>query len=73
MFTSILVVMLIVWFLYTVNVGDIKFKASKDVSTFNICDLCERNDKKQIEVKFFELSSCVKTKNAFTSWNMTPQ
>ena len=46
--------------MYTVNVGDIKFKASKDVSTFNICDLCERNDKKQIEVKFFELPQLVK-------------
>ena len=46
--------------MYTVNVSDIKFKASKDVSTCNICDLCERIGEKQIEVKFFELPQLVK-------------
>ena len=46
--------------MYTVNVSDLKFKASKDISTFNICDLCERNGEKQIEGKFFELPQLVK-------------
>ena len=46
--------------MYIVDVSDIKSKASKDVSTFNICDLCERNGKKEIEVKFFELPQPVK-------------
>ena len=46
--------------MYIVDVSDIKSKASKDVSTFNICDLCERSGKKQIEVKFFELPQLVK-------------
>ena len=46
--------------MYTVNVSDIKVKGSKDVSTFNICDLCKRNGAKQIEVKFFEIPQLVK-------------
>ena len=60
MLTSILLLMFMMRFLYTVNVSDIKFKASKDVSTFNICDLCERDGENQIEVKFFELPQPVK-------------
>ena len=44
------------FFLCTVNISDIEYKASKvDVSSFKICDLCERNGENQIEVKFFQL------------------
>ena len=42
-------------FLHTVNISDMKSKASKDESSFRIRDLCERNDEKHVEVKFFDL------------------
>ena len=42
-------------FLHTVNISDMKSKASKDVSSFRICDLCERNGEKHVKVKFFDL------------------
>ena len=46
--------------LHTVNISDVKNQASKDVSTSKICDLCERDDRMQIEVKFFELPQRVR-------------
>ena len=42
-------------FLHTVDISDMKSKASKDESSFRIRDLCERNDEKHVEVKFFDL------------------
>lgn len=45
---------------YTVDITITKTKASQVISLFPICDLCERNDAKQIRVKFFELPPLVK-------------
>ena len=47
------------FFLYTVDITITKRKASQVISLFPICDLCERNDAKQITVKFFELPPLV--------------
>ena len=47
--------------MHTVNIKDIKSKASKvDVSSVKICDLCERNGENQIEVKLFQLPQRVR-------------
>ena len=42
------------------NISDIKSKAEKNVSSFQICNLCERSGGKHLEVKFFELPQPVK-------------
>ena len=44
----------------TVSIVSIKDKSRQDVSRYQICDLCERKDEKQIEVTFFKLPSVAK-------------
>ena len=44
----------------TVSIVSIKDKSLEDVSRYQICDLCERKDEKQIEVTFFKLPSVAK-------------
>lgn len=44
----------------TVNIVSIKDKSLQDVSRYQIHDLCERKDEKQIEVTFFKLPSAAK-------------
>ena len=41
--------------LHTVNISEVKNQASMKVSSLRICDLCKRDEKKQVKVKFFEL------------------
>ena len=47
-------------FFCTVNISDIKSKAEMNVSSSQICKLCERSGGKHIEVKLFELPQPVK-------------
>lgn len=44
----------------TVNIASVKEKSHQDVSRYQIRELCERKDDKQIEVTFFKLPSVAK-------------
>ncbi|PFX17552.1 E3 ubiquitin-protein ligase RNF213, partial [Stylophora pistillata] len=43
-----------------VNVDNIKAKTIEDVSCYQICQLCERNDDKEIQFKFLEIPPAMK-------------
>ena len=51
--------MVILFVLSTVNIASITEKARKDISCYQIRELCERSSDGQIEVKFFELPSVI--------------
>ena len=55
-----MLIILKLFFFRLVDISDIKLKAEKNVSSFQICNLCERSGGKQIDVKFFELPQLVK-------------
>ena len=46
--------------LFTVNIDNIKKKAAQDVSLTYVCELCQRKENNQIEVKFFQLPLVIK-------------
>lgn len=46
--------------LHIVNITGIKLKASQDISSFRVSDLCQSKDEEQVQGNFFELPEVVK-------------